>query len=104
MNDGACPKEQQSFKKCVGEEMKNGDAITTCTQCHKHVAQLRTGGIGDDAFDVILYKADGGRKECGDRSRKHHNIAGGGRKFKQRRHAGHQEHASRDHGGSMNEC
>ena len=69
----------------------------------EHVAELRTGGIGDHPFDVVLHAADGGGEERGGGAHEADEAERVGRVFHQRRHARHQEHAGGDHGGGVDE-
>ena len=46
--------------------MKHSYRHATNTQTHHHVTQLRNGGVGKDALDVILRDGDQCRKDRGD--------------------------------------
>ena len=65
---------------------------------HEHVAQLRTGRIGDDALDVVLDQTDSRREEGGGRAHEGDEGQRGGRPLQHRRHAADQEHARGHHG------
>ena len=84
VDDGTGAEEQQRLEEGVGEEMEDGDAIGAQPQSHEHVAELRTGRIGDDALDVVLHEADGCGEEGGNRTHDDHNFLGMGRQFIER--------------------
>ena len=52
--------EQQRLEEGVGEEVEHRRLISADTCREEHVAELRTGRIGDHALDVVLCHADGG--------------------------------------------
>src|ERR1700733_14264456 len=58
MNDRAGAKKEQRFEEGMRDEMKHADCNPADTQTHHHVTQLRNGGIGEDALNVILSDGD----------------------------------------------
>ena len=85
------------------EEVEHARAIGTHAERHEHVAELRTGGIGDDALDVVLDEADGGREEGRDGADDDDEFLGMRRQLEHGRQAGDHEDAGRHHGGGMDE-
>ena len=67
VDDRARAEEQQRLEEGMGEEMENAERIAADAEADEHVAELRTGRIGDDALDVVLHEADG-RREKGRRA------------------------------------
>ena len=59
MNDRTGGKEQQRLEEGMGKKMENRTLIGANPSREEHVAKLRTGGIGDDALDVVLHAANG---------------------------------------------
>ena len=59
MDDGTGGKEQQRLEESMGEQMEHGALVGTNTCGEKHVTELRTGGIGYDALDIVLNAANG---------------------------------------------
>ena len=62
-DDRAGAEEQQRLEEGMREEMENAERIAADAEADEHVAELRTGRIGDDALDVVLHEADGRREE-----------------------------------------
>ena len=60
VDDRARAEEQQRLEEGVREQMEHADRIGADAHGDEHVAELRTGRIGDDALDVVLHKPDGG--------------------------------------------
>ena len=83
--------------------MEHADRIGPCPHRHEHVAELRTGRIGDDALDVVLNEADGRGKERGGGAEEHHDGLRVGRELEQRRQPRHHEHAGRHHGRGVDQ-
>src|SRR5882762_7429112 len=54
VNDRSRAHEQQGFEKGVRDQMKHPDGRAAGAQTDHHVAELRDGGVGEDAFDVVL--------------------------------------------------
>ncbi len=103
MDDRTGAEEEQRLEEGVGEEMEDRRAIGPYPERHEHVAELRAGGIGDDALDVVLHEADGCREEGGDGADHGNDNQRIRRQFEERRHAGDEEDAGGDHGGGMDE-
>ncbi len=103
MDDRTGAKEQKRLEESVREQVEHGGAIGTDTQRCEHVAELRAGRIGDHALDVVLHEGDRCREEGSRRADDGHDQKCGLRQFKDRRHAGDHEHASRHHGSGVNE-
>ena len=59
VNDRTRRQEQQRLEEGMGEKMENRALIGANPSREEHVAKLRTGGIGDDALDVVLHAANG---------------------------------------------
>ena len=59
VNDRTGRKEQQRLEEGMGEKMENRALIGANPGREEHIAKLRTGGIGDDALDVVLHAANG---------------------------------------------
>jgi len=83
--------------------MEYASAISPHTHGHEHIAQLRAGGISNNAFDVILNEANSSGKEGCGAADDNHNITRDGCKFKQWRHAGNEKYTRRHHCGSVDQ-
>ena len=95
--------EQQRLEEGVGKEVVHADRIGADAHGDEHVAELRTGRIGDDALDVVLHECDRGgehRRGGADHGDEGQRI---GRQLEQRRQPRHHEHARRHHGGSVDQ-
>jgi hypothetical protein len=55
MDDGAGAEEEKRLERGMGEEVEDAPAEIADSLGRKHVAELRTGRIGDHAFDVRLH-------------------------------------------------
>ena len=64
MDHCSCRKEQPRFEKRVRGEVEHRGRRATETDGHDHVAQLRQGRVGEDAFDVVLLDGDDGGQQC----------------------------------------
>ena len=62
VNDRAGAEEQERFEKSVGEEVHDAGRDAAHAERYHHQAQLRDGGVSQDAFDVCL----------GDRNQRRH--------------------------------
>ena len=86
----------------MGKEVEHRHGIDADTCGDEHIAQLRTGGIGNHTLDVILHKAHSGREKCRccaqDRD-KGHRLGG---VFHQWRHAAHEVDPRRHHCRGVN--
>ena len=103
MDDRAGAQEQQRLEEGVGEEVEHRRAIGADARSEEHVAQLRTGRIGDDALDVGLHRADGRSEQAGRRADEGDEAQRRGRGFEHRRQAADHEHARGDHGGRVDQ-
>ena len=83
--------------------MEHAGAIGADAFRHEHVAELRAGGIGDHALDVVLHETDGRGEEGGGGAEEDDDPERDRRKLEQRRQPRHHEHAGRHHGGGVNE-
>ena len=57
--------EQQRLEEGVGDQVEDRHLERTDAGGDEHVAELRTGGIGDHPLDVVLRAADGGGEQRG---------------------------------------
>ena len=103
MDDRAGAQEQQRLEEGVGEEVEHRRAIGAATGRKEHVAQLRTGRIGDDALDVGLHGADSGGEQTGGGTDIGDHGQRGRRHFEHRRQAADHEDAGGDHGGRVDQ-
>ena len=91
-------KEQHCLEKRVCEQMEHRHRIDTNTCGHEHVSQLRTGGICDNAFDVVLHQTNSRGKKCRGRAQECDECHRLWRVFHQGRHTTDKEHARGHHG------
>jgi len=84
-NHGAGAEEQERLEEGVREQVEHPDRIGADTHRHEHVAELRTGRIGNDALDVVLHEPDGRGKERGGGAEEHDDSLRIGRELEQRR-------------------
>ena len=66
VNDRAGAEEEQRLEKAVREQMHDAGRDAAHAERHHHQAQLRDGGVGEDAFDVGLRERDERRHQRGD--------------------------------------
>ena len=102
-DDRAGAQEQERLEECVGEEMENAEAVAADAEGGEHVAELRTGRIGDYPLDVVLHEADGGGEKSGRRSDDENDAERGRRHLEQGRQARHHEHAGGHHRRGVDE-
>ena len=57
-DDRTGAEEEQRLEKRVREKVKHRRFTGSQTDGHHHVAELRQGGVGEDAFDVVLLRGD----------------------------------------------
>ena len=103
MDNRTGAEEQKRLEESVREQVEHGCTVSTNTKSRKHIAELRTGRIGDHALDVVLHEGDRCREEGGGCADNGHDQKSGLRQFKNRRHAGDHEHACGHHGSGVNE-
>ena len=65
MDDAAGGEEEQTLEEGVGHEVKDAGRVVSDAAGQEHVAELRDGGVSEDALDVVLDHADGGGEERG---------------------------------------
>ena len=94
---------QHRLEERMRQQVEHGDRIDADTGGHEHVAQLRTGRIGDHPLDVVLHQPHSGREKRRQRAEEHDHLLGLGRVFKQRRHAADQKYARRHHGRGVDQ-
>jgi hypothetical protein len=58
VDDGACAQEEQRLEEGMRDEMEHADGDAADAEAHHHVAELRDGGVGEDALDVVLRDGD----------------------------------------------
>ncbi len=97
VDHAACAKEQQRLEEGVGEQVEHRRAIGADARGEEHVAQLRTGRIGDHALDVPLRRADRRGEEAGRRADEGDDGQRIGRGLEHRRQAADHEHARGHH-------
>ncbi len=66
VDDGAGAHEEKGLEEGVREQVKHADGDAAHAEAHHHVAELRHGGVGEDAFDVVLGDGDAGGENGGD--------------------------------------
>ena len=103
MDDGAGAEEEQRLEEGMGEEVEHRRLIQPHAGGEEHVAELRAGGIGDDALDVVLHATNGRGEERGGGADHGDDGECGGGEFHHRRHARHEEDAGGDHSGGVDE-
>ena len=102
MDDRTRSEKEHRLEKSVGEQVEHGRRIHADPGRHEHVAELRTGRIGDHALDVGLYQSHGRGKKGGGGPDNRNESRGLGRELHDRRHAAHQEDTRRHHGRGVN--
>ena len=72
VNHRARAEEQERLEEGVRDEVEHADGDAAEAEAGHHVAELRDGGVGEDALDVVLRDGDergedrGGRADPGD--------------------------------------
>ncbi len=90
--------EQQGLEEGVGEQVEHGGLVGTDARREEHVAELRTGRIGDDPLDVVLGQADRRREQGRDRAGQGNDGRGDRGVFIDRRQQADHVDAGGDHG------
>jgi hypothetical protein len=110
VDDGACAEEEQGFEEGVGDEVEHADGDSADSEAHHHVAELRDGGVSEDALDVPLRHGDGGTEEGGNCADPGDDLQGHGGGERggwvgghQRINARDEEDTGGDHGGGVDE-
>ncbi len=103
VNDGAGGKEEQGLEECVRDEMEDGRRVGGDAAGEEHVAELRDGGVGEHALDVVLDEADGGGEESRGGADDGDHGEREGRAIKEEMRAGDHVDAGSDHGGGVDE-
>ena len=75
---GAGAKEEQGFEEGVGGQVEHARCVGAGTHAHKHVAELADGGIGQDAFEILLHQGHGGGEKGGEHADPDHPVQGRG--------------------------
>ena len=87
VNHRAGAEEQQRLEERVRDEMEHAHRHAADAQAHHHVAELRNGGVSEDALDVVLRDGDGGGEDRGDRADPGHDLKAASSAAPRRRHA-----------------
>ena len=58
VDDGARGEEEERLEERVGGQVEHGRVRAAAADGHDHVAELRKGGVGEDALDVVLLDGD----------------------------------------------
>src|SRR5260221_910417 len=91
---GTGTEKQQSLEESMSEQVEHADRIGARAHCDEHVAELRTGRIGDDALDVVLHERDrGGEERRGGTDESDESLCAG-RQIEQRPEARRHEYAA----------
>src|ERR1019366_2180348 len=104
VDDGAGAEEEQRLEERVRENVKDAGGEGSNTERKEHVAELRDGGIGEYALDVVLYEADGGGEDGGQGTNDGDRLHRGGCEHEQSIRTRDHVDTSSDHGGGMDEC
>ena len=59
VNYGTGREEEQGLEKGVRHQVENASGVSADSASKEHVSELRDGGIGEYALDVVLHHADG---------------------------------------------
>ncbi len=102
MDDRTGTKEQKRLEEAVRHQVEDTRRISRHAAGKEHIAQLRTGRIGNDALDVVLNTADGRGEERSRRTNDGHDHQGGFSIFKDRRQTRDHEYTGRHHGCRVN--
>ena len=103
VNDGAGGEEEQRLEERVHDQMEDGCRVGRDAAGKEHVAELRDGGVGEYALDVVLDKADGGGEESRGCTDDGNRPERNGRAVKEKMRARNHVDAGSDHGGGVDE-
>ena len=103
VDDRTGPEEQHRLEEGVGQQVEHRHRIDADTGGHEHVAQLRTGRIGDHALDVVLHEAHRRREEGRDGADIDDDHLRFRSELEDRRHPADKEHPRRHHGRRVDE-
>src|ERR1035437_2278807 len=96
-------KEEQRLEECVREHMEDACRKRTDAERQEHISQLRNGGVGKYALDVILYQPNGRGKDGGERANDGHGFHRRRRQHEHSVRTGHHVHARRHHGRGVDQ-
>ena len=65
-DDRSSTQEQQGFEEGVCHEVEHGHRVSRSPQGHRHVTQLRQGGVSHHALDVVLNQAQKAHEQSRD--------------------------------------
>ena len=68
VNHRARAEEEQRLEECVRDQVEHADGDAAQAEAGHHVAELRNGGVGEDALDVVLRDGDERGKDRGGRA------------------------------------
>ena len=103
VNDGAGGEEEQRLEEGVGDEVEDGGGVGRDAAAEEHVAELRDGGVGEHALDVVLDQGDGGGEEGSGCADDGDDAEREGRAVEEDMGAGDHVDAGGDHGGGVDE-
>ena len=103
VNDRAGAQEQEGLEEGVGEEVEHGRLVGADAGGEEHVAELRTGRIGDHALDIVLGQSDRGGEEGRDRANDGDDVPGDRGDLEQGRQQADHVDAGGDHGGRVDQ-
>ena len=109
VNHGPRAQEQKRFEKGVGNQMEDAYRNAAHAEAGHHVAELRDGGVSQNALDVVLRHGDQRGKDCrrstnpGDHRQRRRGSAGQRAGLHQRIDSGDQVNARSHHGRRVNQ-
>ena len=68
VNHRARAEEQERFEERVRDQVEHAHGDAAHAEAGHHVAELRDGGVGEDALDVVLRNGDERGEDCGGRA------------------------------------
>ena len=107
VDDRPGAEEQQGLEEGVGEEVEDAGRPGADAEGGHHVTQLADGGVGQDAFDVVLHEGQAGGDDHRDPGDERHPVepavADGEARPEHAVDPGHEVHAGHDHGGGVDQ-